>query len=358
MKKLLVLSVLLMGSFSLFAQPSKVLNAYSYLQDGDLLAAKGNIDAATTHDRTSTSAKTWYYRGKIYQAIYLKQVNDSEADYGIDPATAILTATESFEKALSMDCSRIDAKDLKNNYLICADFCFQEGVNNYNSRTYDVASRLFKQCVHVKAENGITDSLAIYNTALALENAGDPDEAIKNYRKCVAIGYNAANCQYFMANLMHRSGLYREAISAAKEGMQRYPEQSSFLNILINAHLALNQTEEAFIVIEEAITKDPKNADLYFMRGSMLEASNPKESVENYEQALSINPDHRNSLYNLGAYYFNLAVDAINTQNAPEEAGKDLMKKALPYLQHLHDLVPGEPTVSTFLEQAKEVIGE
>ena len=52
------------------SQKAKLFSADKYLEYGELDKAKGAIDLATEDERTVNLAKTWFYRGKVYHAIY------------------------------------------------------------------------------------------------------------------------------------------------------------------------------------------------------------------------------------------------------------------------------------------------
>ena len=76
MRKILFLMVCALGFTFLQAQNSKVtsakMNMDSYLRDqnsDDLLKAKELIDEAVVNDETSGKAKSWYYKGRIYQLL-------------------------------------------------------------------------------------------------------------------------------------------------------------------------------------------------------------------------------------------------------------------------------------------------
>src|SRR5690349_24240677 len=69
MKKI-VLLLLLANIEGLYAQKSAVQTAINFLRYDDLDKAKEAIDQASANEATITMAKTWYYRGEIYHAIY------------------------------------------------------------------------------------------------------------------------------------------------------------------------------------------------------------------------------------------------------------------------------------------------
>ena len=70
MKKLLltIATAVCLGGAAL-AQTSAITDAYMYRKDGNLTAARTEIDKAVKHEKTSTSAKAWYFRGLIYEGL-------------------------------------------------------------------------------------------------------------------------------------------------------------------------------------------------------------------------------------------------------------------------------------------------
>ena len=60
MRKVVAFALLMVTGSAVFAQGAKVLNAYNYLNDGELLKAKEQIEPATEHEKTMSDGKTWY----------------------------------------------------------------------------------------------------------------------------------------------------------------------------------------------------------------------------------------------------------------------------------------------------------
>ena len=73
-------TIIITGAISLFfigsvkAQPEKIREALTAVQNLEFYKAKDAIDAASTHEQTSGDAKTWYYRGYIYKEIYKNDI--------------------------------------------------------------------------------------------------------------------------------------------------------------------------------------------------------------------------------------------------------------------------------------------
>lgn len=75
---------------------------------------------------------------------------------------------------------------------------------------------------------------------------------------------------------------------------------SSVQSVNSNDAASLNAQHSRF---DEA-SEPPLNADTRFAAGQLAESQNlPERAIEQYEQAIRINPRHRNSLYRLGVLY-------------------------------------------------------
>src|SRR5437773_2808450 len=72
MKKLIISCSILLASTSLMmAQSAKVVSAFNFMQQQDYESAKQPIDEASTDSKTGGQAKTWFYRGAIYEQLYV-----------------------------------------------------------------------------------------------------------------------------------------------------------------------------------------------------------------------------------------------------------------------------------------------
>ena len=102
-----------------------------------------------------------------------------------------------------------------------------------------------------------------------------------------------------------------------------------------------------------AAEQDPTNEILWFSLGSVLDnLGNADEAIEAYKKALEVKADYFDANYNLGALYFNQAVQGINaandmwkprmtkaesdTQKQLEDDAKALFETAKPYLEAAH----------------------
>ncbi len=355
MKTLILLVFIVFGTSISFAQPNNVVTAYMHLQEKQLEDAKEKIDAAANHDKTKSQAKTWYYRGKIYMAIY-NDINASEKDYGISSEQLLLEAYRSFRKARGLNTERIGKKQLDREYQITANYLLNEGVSLYNNKKYKEAAELFKGTVEVQQDFQIVDSLALYNIALATEKAGNLDEAVEYYLKCARIGYQTQNAYHSAVLILRQQGNTDEAFEIVEEGLSKNPNDVNLLISKINMLLAMEDFKGALFTTDQALVEDPNNPNLHFTRGTLLERTDISEAISAYERTIEIDPKHINALYNLGAAYYNQAVELRNADNATNQTGVEELKKSRMYLERVEALSPGIESVQSSLETIKEIL--
>jgi len=347
-----------------YGQGNRVLNAYNYLKSGDYDLAKENIDAASVHPKTMAQGKTWYYRGQIYEGIYLSP----EEKYAPLKEGALLEATEAYEKAMEIGSKMYTDREVRNRYRRMANLCFSQGVTYYNEKDYKTAITYFETCQRVKASFDVVDSLALYNEALAYENLENYDKAITGYKKCIEINYNAEICYGNLAYIYQGQGDEEAMLSIVKEGRQKFPNNQDLLTTEINLYLKQNKLAEALDNLNLAIGNDPGNAILLFARGTIFNNSEDVEKAEaDYLKAIELKPDYFDALYNLGALYFNLGADKINDANEVvenslykklKEEATAYFEKALPYLEKAHELNPSDKSTMESLKQLYVRLGQ
>lgn len=339
------------------SQTSKLITAFNYYRDGEYNKARESIEPATSHEKTQGQAKTWYYRGMIYEAMYF----DKNNDYNISQSTIIHTASKSYQKAYEFDTRRIDQNDLKRRMMRCANVEFSEGVNAYNERNYSLAKELFLDVVASKKKAGETDSLALFNVALTAENLSDASTAIAYYRKSIDIGYSVEVCYSNIAYLYKLTGETAKQKEVLEEGLRKFPESSDLLSSMVNCYLSLGQDSEALLYLNSLLGKDPANPILFYSRGTLYQKQeNYTQAESDFQKAIELKPDYFDAHYNLGALHFNRGADATNlasnsfneqeVETAKKEAD-NFFKKSQVYLEKAHNLDPNNTLVMNSLMQ-------
>ncbi len=345
MKKLLIL-LFVVAAGSTFAQPANVVNAYNYLKSGELDKAKTAIDKAVEHPKTSVKEKTWRYRGDIYFAI----MASTKPEYKALSDNPGQSAYESYIKAKELNSKHSWDKEIDKNLRLIQNMMLNDGVADFNEKKYDIAVAKFETSIAIAEHMGFSDSLAVFNAGLASERGEKYDNAIKWYDKCMEIGYRGSDCCGFIIFLLQKQDKNEEALKRVQACRASYPDNQNLIITELNYYLKDGDFEKAKANLEAAIANDPNNPILHFSVGTVMDNMGKKEEAEkSYLAAIKIKPEYFDPNYNLGAMYYNMAVEINNRANEEkdykkakaiqDEAG-EVFKKALPYLEKARELKP------------------
>ena len=347
-----------------FAQKAKLREAKSFCNKlpPDYEQAKLAIDTAIVDDVTKSIAETWYYRGIIYSGFFTDVNLKSKCN------SCLFTAYESFLTAEELD--------KKNEYLLeiesklipsVRQHIFEQAVGHFQSGEYDLALNTFEFILKKTPE----EMAAIQNAAICAENAGNYPKAIIYYKSLID-KKNADNKTYVsLAKSMLHTNDTSGALGVLINGKKLFPDSADLILTEINIYLAMKRAEEALVAINDAIKKDASNVSLYLVKGSLNESlakpadkdgnllpapKNQKELLalakEAYGQGLTIDPNHFELNYNMGALIFNEATEMENAANAianeaqfklAKEKCKSVYLTAEPFLEKALAASPEDP---------------
>jgi tetratricopeptide (TPR) repeat protein len=296
------------------------------------------------HADTKESAKMWYNRGRIYH--YIGESKDAGCN---------ALSTNAFEEAANsyMNCLKFDTKksydaEVKQRLGNASAQLINRGVADFTNKNYSGALTNFENSIRINKEAfGKTDTLAIFNAALAAEKAQNYTKAIDMYKNLIAIKYGGVKDGYkpyfFLSNIYKTQNDNTNYIATIQEGRKAFPDDKNLILEELNYYLANGKDKEALVNLDVAIQKDNQNATLYFAQGSVYDKLGDTEKAElGYKKALEIKPDYFDALYNLGALYYNNAVkmnDAANSITDNAKYQKEMarvdeeFKKSVPYLE-------------------------
>ena len=236
-----------------------------------------------------------------------------------------------------------------------------QAVEAFQNENYKKALSSFEQVLDIqnidviKADNpDAVDTVIIFNTGLAAYNAEDYDKAIKYYNEAAKYGYNGARTYGLLSNAYMEKKDTTGALNVLKEGFEKYPNDNTVLEGMIQIYIDLNKTDEAMKYLQMAIEKDPSVARYRFAQGRLYEKLGKEdEAIKTYEKCIEIDPTFFNAYYNLGALYYNKGVKQIDiakevpaNENAKYEAemkkADQWFEKALPYMEKCRELQPDD----------------
>ena len=378
MRKMILSGVVVLSASLSMAQPAKVLDAYNYLQDGELLKAKNAIEPATTHEKTSAEGKTWYYRGQIYDRIYLydkqdpaPEDKDKFAEIRVD---ALTEGLNSYKKSIELGSKRINMSEVRGRYQLLGGYAYQEGVNAFNNKAFDKAGEFFQMCYDVRMAEGVIDSASIFNAGIGYMNSGQHDKARAAFDRAIEVGYNIEQSYVNKANTYDQEGnkeMYQQTLADARKAL---PNSQSLVTAEINIYLENKQYDKALENLNIAIANDPNNKTLFFARGNILDNQQTamleegkkedakvtgEKALADYKKALDIDPTFFDAAYSIGALIFNQGAAMLNEANnltddaaykKAKEAATSKLSEALPYLEKAHELKPEDISTMTSLK--------
>ena len=146
-----------------------------------------------------------------------------------------------------------------------------------------------------------------YNLGFLYQQVGGNEEAMRFYRKALALDPKHEKSLYSLANLYQLTGDIRMAL-ALYERLLTVNSRSTltYLNmgIIFNA---LGDAAKAKLLYQKVIGLDANNADAYFNLGYLSESAGElREAINFYEKAVENNPKHAEAYYNMGNVYASL----------------------------------------------------
>ncbi len=375
MKRTLVLFALIMLVSAAFAQMKRDrTSAYNYWMKKDLVKAKEFIDKAVAYPDAATDAKVWYYKGGIYLDI---QISPLKAVLAPD---AINIAYEAYMKARELDTKDDYKSDIAVRLTAIGGEYFNAGISFFQQNDFDNAIPAFEKAINISKENQIIDTLAYYGEALCLEKKAAIDksfldQAIKTYQYLVDLKMKEVSVYTSLANLYKEKGELEKGSEIINIGKELFPGNTDLVITEANMYISTNNHAKAIASLMVAKEKEPNNITVLYAVGvtydllkndtSLPAAERTKyfyNAVAAYKEALAVDSNYFDAMFNLGAIYFNKGGEVINEANKlpiSETAkydkliaeGKNFLNLALPYLEKCETIQPlDKPTLVSLKE--------
>ena len=341
--KQLALAIGILFSIQALGQ-KEVVSAYNANKDGEYRKAATYIEQAILVEKAASKDKTWRYRGEIYLNIA------ADPEVSAEYPNALVLAKESYEKAREVDVKGRYERECIEGLGRVQIMASNNGINFYNTEAFDLAGNNFDIAASVARTVDMIDTMAVYNAALCYEKAGMTDLAIARYYECAEIKYQVPNVFLFISTLYRNAGDDEAALETLKNARKDYPREQSLIIEELNIYLTSGDFERAKTNLQLAAEQDPNNEILWFSLGSVFDnLGNSEEAISAYLKAIEVKADYFDANYNLGALYFNQAVQGINEANEMwkprmtnkeaaaqkklETDAKELFNTAKPYLE-------------------------
>ena len=384
MKNILLILSFIISSVAV-AQKHNIVNASIALRNakkakGDeigvlLSEAKEYIDEAFSTESTANDPKMWNYRAPIYLEIALKK---PELDN-----LAIIKATDAHIKCLQKGkkdkiiVRKWTAKeDVLSGLIQCGYKLFNLAIDKYNEGDYERSLALYGKIFEIipyddedqLKRGNITNETILYNSFFSSSKLKNDSKSKELLQALILINFNEPAIYIHMSDIYKREKNIEKAIEYLSLGREMFEDDQSIINTEINLYIELGRTSELLTKLSEAINLDSENSLLYFNRGTIYDQEGQLENAENdYVKAIELEPSSFGSNYNLGALFFNKAVELNNSANSTSDDKKyKLLKtqaniyfdKGLPYLESAYLINPKDKNTLLSLKQLYYMKGD
>ncbi len=361
MKKLSLLIILAGFAFGVKAQNAEVVNAYNYQKFKEYDKAKISIDKAILDPKTGISAKTWYYRGLIYQDIE----ESLDANVKVLDAQSLDKTIESFMKSMELDVKKAYTEDIMKRLPYLQNRYVNKGIESYKAKQFQEASDCFMKSANISEKYfSKIDTGLIFNAALANINAKNVSGQKELLSRLIDLKYQDAEIYRSLANVYMSEKDTTKGLELIAQGRKAFPSNNNLLIDELNVYLSRGKLSQIIGGVKNAIKNDPNNKTLWFALSTIYDNSNKKDSaVFAYKSALKIDSNYFDANYNLGALYYNQAVEVYNKvkdlpiskekeYNAGKKKYTDYFNKSLPYLEKARQLQPNDLNTLLSLKEA------
>ena len=390
MKKSIFLAALVLVSAGCFAQKANVSKArnFSDSETPDFAGARAAINLALKNDETKDLANTWYVAGyvgyKEYDAANLNRQMGRAIDYakwGEDVLESIKYWDKAYELAMipTYDKKGRAKYDTRTPNLIIPKLMeyynsaalLYAGQEAYSNSDYSKAYEMYMAHVSIPqskvvkadaktAAKFVLDTNYYQNLYYAARFAYEA----KRYDEALA-AFELMNSEHAAVNAHHNevisSNMYvyqiymdqndtTKAVEYLQFCINKFPEESWFVQNLINVYINSNKVDEAIQTLELAINREPNVGQYHLTKASIIAViqGDYEKSFASYEKAIEIEPTNASFYHAYGIAYSDYAIkindDAAylsdkeyKVQKAKSDA---ILAKALPYCQKAYELEP------------------
>ena len=370
MKKTLILLTMVLAFGLVNAQKAKRTSAYNYWNDGKLDKAKEYIDPAILDPSTMSDAKTWLYRGNIYLDIH----RSVKPEYKALAPDALQIAYESYKKATELDVKKDYQPQIMVSMLSISEQLYNSGATLFQASEFSKAATDFEKAISVSQTMSTIDTMAIYGAALSYEGAKEYTKSASFYEQLVNL--KVKNPLIYSSLCANYSELKQadKAEAILEQGRKLYPADFNLIIAQSNLYLQQNNPPKALASLTLAREKDPNNKSIIFAIGvtyDMLRSDTTKtvqerqisfdKAVLAYKDAIAIDSNYFDAVFNLGALYFNKGGDIINeanklplgdkTYDVLVVQGNDHLRMSLPYLEKASRMHPEDTNALVSLKE-------
>ena len=368
MRKVMILLVIALTANVMMAQKKDRTDAFMYNKNGQYAKAMASIEKCINHDqflgmKPNEQSQAWLYRAAIYQNI----IQSDDENLKAQVPNALEIVYESLMKCLENESFCEDEQNQMEIGMRIASVMtayYTQGADAYNAGQFAQAAPLFKKAYDIAASLGGGEQAAemLNLAATSALRAEDYNTALEYYNELKGNGKETAELYRHLAACYNGLGQSEQAMEMINAGLAIDPSDANLILEKVNALLKEGKGAEAVADLQRLHELDPQNAQLLFVLGTIYGDENNKDVFDTekakqyYEQALAVNPNYYDAIYNIGVLYTTMANKYIEQANditgfskAEQEQYNNLIEQAngllrtgLPYLQQAYDAQPSD----------------
>lgn len=379
---IIILGILIGASCQIEAQKRLVeqvkqdINNMSLTVDNYKDAIK-KIEPALTNEETKDDAEAWFTAGEINFRLYDKCLKLKSIGQSVDETlmySSLITGYDKMIYALKVDSvvernkhgepktdkngkPKIKTKFSKKIVDILTkhhdDFRLAGSVFYVNLKNYENAYKAWNIYTSMPFTNIAkrgkyqVDNASIgkycYMKGVAAKMTNDNNKALDSFLRAIELGYDTKDVFDFAISCAETEEKDSLLVDLVKQAYSHYgKDDPKYITFLINHAITSKKYDDATKIIDMAIKEYPDNAEYYDLKGVLVESStgNIENSYEYFRKCLEINPDHINGNFDMGRYFYNLALKAESDPNASKEDILQKFAKAKPYLEKAYKARP------------------
>ena len=367
--KLLVLGMLFLGIMFLGFQcaSTELTSAKLYIQQKNWDKAIETLNTEVT--KNPKSDEGYFLLGTVYS-------EQDNIDKMMDSFGKSLAISNKFEKNIE----EYKAFQWANNFNRGVSL-FQRGnkVTDEDSikMYFDMAIDAYNNAIMLEPDSGET----YRNLAFVYLTTGKTEESVEPLKKLVEIeqaeeGYQYLGEVYYTlgANIMNdfksnsnaqdsvkAMDYFDKSIVTLEEGLKKYPENSDMQVARTSAYIGAGRIAEAIEASKILVDNEPNNKIYRYNYGVLLlNAERYSEAETQLLEALKIDPEYENAIYNLGVTYVKWGTAMNKEAEQKGTISEDYKKKyeaALPYLEKVVEKDATNVAIWELLGKVYSVLG-
>ena len=155
-----------------------------------------------------------------------------------------------------------------------------------------------------------------------------PSEALKDINSALSLNEDDPEVYAALSEVYMYDGKMQRSLDALKRAVELAPKESRYSVMMARLYLTMSDYKQTFNALREGLSKDPNNAEAFFISGlAHEEMGDTLKAIENYQLAVARKQDYYDALMELGILYSiqenKLAIDYLRNAatlkpNSPE----------------------------------------